>query len=325
MPFNKQKHLSFRLRADLFAQLAQLETAGIPFDRAFAILRMPPKAASRLALMQKLAAKGRNPAEAGEQSGLFTKLEARLIQAALNAGSPAALYRKLADFYTDRAMQIATMKSRLLLPAFMFVAALFIQPLPALATGSIGIFAYLWQVLQPILLIGAAYYALRTLTCGDARSAGKSLYQSVPIVGPIFIRRNLRDFFESLGWMLEAGVSMLDALPAALDAVEDGDMRRELAKIRTRIEKGAPLAAALVGVSYIKNERVIQFVQTGEASGTLPEMLLRHTKLESAEIDSFYEQLASWVPRIIYGAVVLWMAYGILTGGGFMPKVPTNL
>ena len=321
----KHKHLSFRLRADLFAQLAQLETAGVPFDRAFAILRMPPDATSRFERMQKLAANGRNPAEAGEQSGLFTKLEARLIQAALIAGSPAALYRKLADFYTDRAMQIATMKSRLMLPAFMFVAALFIQPLPALATGSIGIFGYLWQALKPILLIGAAYYALRTLTSGDARSAGKSSYQSVPIVGPIFIRRNLRDFFESLGWMLEAGVSMLDALPAALDAVEDGDMRRELAKIRTRIEKGAPLAAALVGVSYIKNDRVIQFVQTGEASGTLPEMLLRHTKLESAEIDSFYQQLADWLPRLIYSAVALWMAYGIVMGGGFMPKMPANL
>ena len=259
-----QKHFSFRLRADLFAQLAQLETAGVPFDRAFAILRLPTIAESRLVAMQKLTARGRDPAQAGEQSGLFTKLEARLIRAALNAGSPGVLYRKLADFYTDRAMQIATMKSRLLLPAFMLVAALFIQPIPALVADSISIVGYLWSVLKPLLLIAIAFFGLRWLLGGDARSTGKSLYQSVPIVGPIFIRHNLRDFFVSLAFMLDAGISMLDALPVALDTVGDGDIRRELAKIRSRVEHGASLAVALVGIAYIRDERVIDFVQTVE-------------------------------------------------------------
>ena len=308
------KPLPFRLRADLFAQLAQLETAGIPFDRAFAMLKLPKPAEARLELMQKLTAKGRDPSQAGEQSGLFTKLEARLIRAALHAGSPGATYRKLADFYTDRAMQLATMKSRLALPAFMFVAALFIQPIPQLASGAISFFGYLWLALRPIMLVALIYGGIRFLMSTDARSNGKSFYQRIPIVGPMFIRRNLRDFFDSLGLMLDAGVSMLEALPAALDTVEDGDIRRALAQIRKQVEKGVPFAAALGGVAYISDHRVIHFVQTGEASGTLPEMLLRHVKLETDEINSFYEQLATWTPRILYGAVVIWVAYGLLAG-----------
>ena len=118
---------------------------------------------------------------------------------------------------------------------------------------------------------------------------------------------------------------MLDALPAALDTVEDGDIRRELAKIRPRVEKGAPFADALRDSKYIEDERVIQFAQTGEASGTLPEMLMRHTKMETEEINGFLQQLAMWAPRVVYGIVVLWMAYGLITGGGFLPRMPDGI
>ncbi len=327
MPIHLKTHqpLPFRTRADLFAQLAQMETAGLPFDRAFAVLNLPSPAQSRLEATRGLLRKGIEFALAGEKSGLFTKLESRLIRAAMNAGSPANMYRRLVDYYTDHALQLSTMKSRLMLPAFMFLAALFIQPIPALVSGTLSLAGYVWKVVSPLMLVVAVIYGFRVLASGDGCPTGKSWYQSLPLYGPIFIRRNLRDFFESLALMLEAGVSMLDALPAALDTVEDGDMRRELSKIRTRIQAGAPLAEALRGIAYIKDERVIQFTQTGEASGTLPEMLMRHTRLESEAINVFFEQLAMWAPRVVYGIVVLWMAYGLLTGGGFMPRVPNDI
>ncbi len=120
-------------------------------------------------------------------------------------------------------------------------------------------------------------------------------------------------------------MSMLDALPAALDTVEDGDIRRDLAKIRPRIEKGASFADALHDIDYIKDERVIQFAQTGEASGTLPEMLMRHSKMETESINGFLEQLVMWAPRVVYGIVVLWMAYGLIMGGGFLPRMPDGI
>ncbi len=51
-------------------------------------------------------------------------------------------------------------------------------------------------------------------------------------------------------------------------------------------------------------------------------MLFRHANLESASIDNFQEQMASWLPRIIYGMVCLWMAYTLLTGANpAMPKI----
>jgi general secretion pathway protein F len=325
MPLANNKPLSFRIRAVLYAQLAQMETAGLPVDRALSIINLSSPLQTRVEAMRTMLKKGVEFALAGEKSGLFTKLEASLIRASTNAGSPARMYRRLADFATDRALQLSTMKSRLALPAFMFLAALFIQPIPLLVTGSLSGIGYLWQVLKPVLLIAAVIYGFRWWVSRDVRSKGKSLYQSLPLYGPIFVRRNLRDFFESLALMLEAGVSMLDALPAALDTVEDDDIKRDLAKIRPQIEKGGSLTDALRNVKYIDDERVIQFSQTGEASGTLPEMLMRHTKMETESINGFLEQLTMWAPRIIYGIVVLWMAYGLITGGGFMPRMPNDI
>ena len=115
------KPLSYRIRAELYIQLAQMEIAGLPFDKAFSLLEIATAAKSRLEVMKKLTARGLDPAKAGERSGLFTKLEARLIHAALSAGSPAVMYRRLADFYTQRAMQMASVKSRMMMPALVLL------------------------------------------------------------------------------------------------------------------------------------------------------------------------------------------------------------
>jgi type II secretory pathway component PulF len=321
MSRHPHRPLPVRIRAELFAQLAQMENAGLPFDRALSVLRLPKPFQARIDILQPLIAKGAELASAGEKCGLFTKLESRLIEAATNAGSPETTYRRLASYYTDRARQLATMKARLMLPAALFLLALIIQPIPALVTGSLSTAGYVWQVLKPLLLIAGLIAGIRALARAEARGSGKSLFQHLPVYGPIFVRQNLRDVFESLGLMLEAGLPMSDAVTVALDTAQDGDIRRELSKIRPRVANGASLAEALQGVGYVKDERLTQFIHTGEASGKLPEMLLRHTRMETESIDSALEQLATWVPRVVYGVALLWMAYGLLTGGGLMPTL----
>ncbi len=325
--------LSYRTRAELYTQLAQMEIAGLPFDKAFALLEIAAPAKVRLAEMKKLTARGIDPAKAGEKSGLFTQLEARLIRAALSAGSPAAMYRRLADFYTQRAMQLATMKSRMMMPACVLLLALSIRPLPALIGGRIGVSGYLWQILGPLLLLALLFYGGRWLwnhLLGQAEaSSAATLLLQLPLLGPLAVRSSVRDFFECLALMLEAGVPMLEALPAALDTLQIGAIRHEFAGIAPRIEQGAGLAGAIAGMVYLTREnngdRLVEFVRTGEASGTLPEMLMRHCALETESINGFYQQLAEWTPRILYALIALWMAYGILTSGAMMPRVPSDL
>ena len=325
LPQLKLAPLPYQVRAELYTQLAQMEINGLPFERALAMVKLQTVAQPRVAIMSGHIARGADPAQAGEKSGVFTRLEARLIRAALSAGSPGNMYKRLATFYSARAQQLATVKSQLALPAAVLVTALLVQPLPALVAGRLSLLGFVWGVAKPLLIIGGVIALLRWWLGGE--SSGNSIVwqQRVPLYGPIYVRRNLRDFFESLALMLEAGLPILDALPAALDTVEDRSIRRDLARIRPAIEKGANFTDALRECKTEACARAAEFANTGEASGALPEMLMRHCQFETDAINRFYKELAAWVPRIVYAMVALWMAYGLLTGGGTMTAVPKDL
>jgi len=307
------KPLSHRLRSELFLQLSRLERSGVAYDRAVAMIALPPVAASRLKSFQALAARGIDAAKAGEQSGLFTALESKLVRAALNAGSPAPTYQRLAEHHSRRARQSGAMKARLLLPACVLGIALVIQPLPALVSGAIGLAGYVWRVMAPVMVIAAIVVVLRPLR------------DRLPIYRPIFIRTNLRDFFESLALMLEAGVPMLEALPAAIETVSDSGIRREMNVVRQGVQKGKTFGDALDGVSYLQGSSALALAHTGEQSGTLPEMLMRHAAMETEAITHFHEQVAAWVPRIVYALVAIKIVVGIFSSGGVVPRVPQEL
>jgi len=303
--------LSHRIRAEIFLQLSRLERAGLPYDRAAQTMAVAAPAAKRLKAFQAMAARGIDAARAGEQSGLFTVLEARLVGAALNAGSPAATYQRLAEHHAQRARQAGAIRSRLMLPAAVLGIALVVQPLPALVSGAIGPAGYAWQVASPVLVIIAIVALLRLLGIQGVHSGGRSFLQRVPLYGAIFVRTNLRDFFESLALMLQAGVPMLDALPVAIETISDGDIRRELVAVRRGLEHHETFARALERVSYLQGSPALAFAHTGEQSGTLPEMLTRHAAIETEAIASVHEQLAAWLPRIVYALVAIKVAAGM--------------
>jgi hypothetical protein len=46
---------------------------------------------------------------------------------------------------------------------------------------------------------------------------------------------------------------------------------------------------------------------------------MRHASMETDSIRQFDEQIASWVPRLVYACVAAWIAYGLITGPGLTP------
>ena len=324
--------LSYALRSDLFTYLATMEKAGLPVDKSFASLRMPAPAASRVLAVRKLLARGKDIATAGQQSGLFNELEVHIIRAAASAGSPALAYKRLAETYTQKARQSKTIKSRMTLPMALFALSLFLQPLPELVTGSMTPAAYLWSCLRPILfllgfyLLGKIFFAwVYSSAPPTIRNVLENRLTTIPLFGPMHVRRNARDFFESLALMLEAGIPMFEALPKTYMTISNQQIRSDFERILPKMKQGATFAEALVGLKYLGDGHAIDMANTGESSGTLPEMLWRHTNMETEAVRHFQQQVADWIPRIIYGVVMLWMAYSILTSGAFLPKLPEYL
>ncbi|HLD65966.1 MAG TPA: type II secretion system F family protein, partial [Pseudomonas sp.] len=226
MPAARQSPLALVDRAQLFTHLATMEQAGMPADKSFALLELPATAQASLTHMRQQLSQGQDLASAGQRAGLFTPLEVTLLQASLSAGSPAPLYRRLAESYRQKARNAAAIRARLWMPALVFAIALFIQPLPRLVDGTLGVGAYLWTCLQPLLLLLGGVWLVRQGLAwlmharpSPRRDRAEGLVLALPLFGPFQRRCAARDFFESLGLMLEAGLPMFDALPKAVATI----------------------------------------------------------------------------------------------------------
>lgn len=331
MPPPRPALLDFATRAQLFGHLAAMENAGVPVERALLSVQLPTRARAALGSLQTQISGGSDIGSAGLRSGLFTPLDGTLLRAAQASGCLAAVYQRLAERYNHRAQQAAAVKSRVLLPAAVLVLALLIQPLPALVGGQLSLVGYLWGVLWPLLVLGALYglgrglYLRHQHAPAGAASPFDGLLASLPILGSALLRRNLRDFFDSLGLMLEAGMPMLDALPKACAVIRHAPLRKRFSGVQLAVQRGQSLAQALASVDFPGQGLALGLIRTGEASGTLPASLLSYAGVETQKLDSLTEQLATWLPRVLYAGVMLWMAYGLLTGAGFGPRLPADL
>jgi len=324
--------MNFSARADLFGQLAAMEEAGLPFDKVLEIVHLPPNESARLKATRKCVGLGLGIAEAGLRGGLFTPLEASLVRTATLSGSPARTYRLIADECARRAARVKALKSRLTIPAIMIAVWIVLGPVPNLVAGSLTLSSYLVKHLLPWIAVGVAGYLLLNAfrrRQPSARSSWEILLDGalpfVPLFGPMEVRRNLRNFFDSLGLLLEGGVPILEAFSVALDTVRNQALRSQLAQIKPRIEAGTSVGQALAGLSLFGRTQAYELIRTGEASGELPRTLLRYSEAETASIDRFDDLVVEWLPRIVYTSTALLIGYGIISGGAFMPSLPQQL
>lgn len=316
---NRFRPLALPVRALLFQHLAAMEKAGVPAERAYALLDLGPAARSRVQSFQQLTRRGIGPAAAGASSGLFTPFEARLLGAAFGAGSPLPIYQRLASHLATAAAQAAALRSRMMLPLLVLTIALFVGPLPLLVTGALSPVSYLWKVLWPLLALAALGTAGARLAAwfasgspGPGRAALEGMLLRLPLFGPLHLRRNARDFVESLALLLEAGVPLFDALPVALDTVGNHLVRQDLAAIGPAVRAGAPLAQALKSLRLVDTTTLYAFAHTGEECGSLPEMLMRHAATETESLQRIQADIMAWLPRLFYAGVACWMIVQLL-------------
>ncbi len=329
---SRYKPLPAQALAHLYVQLARLESSGIPIENAMQMLvQAEGETGKRARVALNHLKRGKSLSIAGAQSGLFMGLDAALIEAGDAGGIYASIFRQLAQFYEEKARNLRKIKSRLFLPLTVLLLAVFIQPVPALISGKIDILSYLFSTVGLIIQFALVVFVVWRLPywVGFLKPFGISLLLdkvaiSIPYFGGWVVRRNIRYFLQSLGLMLQAGLPIFEALPKAYEVVENPILRRRLQKIIILLKKGEPFAAALSQVEGV-NPAAIQLISTGEHAGSLGDMMLHYVKFESEAISLHNEQLAAWIPRLVYALIVVWIAYGILSTGALMSPVPDDL
>jgi general secretion pathway protein F len=305
--------------AQLFLQLWQMEDAGVSCVEAVNLLKNQTSPFKQpLTRVQQRLKSGGSIAEAGFRGGLFNAVQRTLIQAGETAGCLSTVYKRLADYYEQKAGRERKIKSRLYLPVFTLAVALFVQPLPDWVGARISAVDYLQLSAGRLLLIltgGFLFLRFPFWLAEGFLSRFKlpfdSLQLHIPGVRNWVIRRQINDFLFILAMLLEAGLPFAQALPQAVDSIKNAALRAYFKPALVRLNQGETVSEILSQVP-VMNATTLALLTTGEQSGKLAESLLRVAKLEAQTIQLQNELLAEWLPRLVYLVIALWVGYSIL-------------
>ena len=196
-------------------------------------------------------------------------------------------------------------RSQLVLPFFILLFASFIAPVPAFIAGTIGLIGYVVSAGTPLLV---AYIGWRLLerTLATRSSKLDALLLEIPMISRLEKARCLSDFASVLSILLAAGTSISVALEVCARAASNSLYRNDMQRFAAVVKGGNPLSSAMRSDARWPHE-FIAAIEVGEKSGTLDTSLARLGKQLRERYSDAVEQIAAWIPRVLYGLVALFV------------------
>lgn len=310
--------------ATFYYQLGTLVQAGVPIQNALSSARKtaPRAMRSTVAKLSDHVSQGMPVHEAMEQCGpRFAPLDRHAIDMSGRSGALDVGFLSLSKYYESRAAARNKLIAGSLYPAVLLLVAVFGSHFPAFFLGSAGdkpytLFNYLWDTvgfLGKFVLAGVAIaWLLRwLLRTPGVNIAVDRLLRAVPVVGRLRFDYALIQWLSSIRLMLRAGIGVVPALEYASRLTHSPLIAYGYKKAAPLINSELQVSQALA-VTDAFPEDLIHFWSTGEQSGRMDDML---TRLEAYYEDRWrrsLDQTVTWLPRIAYLFVVLYVAHTIL-------------
>lgn len=242
-------------------------------------------------------------AEVGQESGRLAEVLSHL---ALHLEKTGNLSRKVKQalaypaLVVTVAVCVVTFLLVFIVPTFADMFTSFQVELPWSTRLVMG--ASLW--LGSYGLIGLACCAVGVIAI---RNAGKSarirrryetLVFRIPFVGEIVLKTLVARFCRTLGTLLQAQVSLVEALEVARRMVVNEDIREEIGSILRHVRQGRAVADPLVESRFFP-PMVAQMIAVGEETSELDAMLLKVAEHFEKEIDSRVDVLSTLLEPVI--------------------------
>jgi type IV pilus assembly protein PilC len=311
----------FTQRAELFHQLAQLTSAGIPILRALEqIKRSPPHRSYREPLQRLLdgLARGATMTESLQAFDWLPAFDLALIGAGEKSGRLDACFRMLADYYNDRARLIQQVISQLIYPTALihFAAFIFLIVLPfahSQFNASLPLlFARALLVLSPIYgAVVLLVYVAQSKHGENWRARIESVLRVVPWLGKARSYLALSRLAAALEALISAGVNIFEAWDQAAAASGSPALRRAVAAWKSKVTDGQ-LPSEAVHACRLFPETFANLYASGEISGKLDESLRNLHRLYSDDGTRKLQAFAQLATRSIYLLVVLIIAWQII-------------
>jgi type IV pilus assembly protein PilC len=311
----------FVQRAELYHQLGQLMSAGVPIVRALEqIERRPPASAYHKPLQHLLneIAKGATLAESLQHLDWLPEFDLALIGAGEKSGRLDACFRMLADYYNDRARVIKQVISQLIYPVGLvhMVVFIFFIVLPFAASQFNASLPFLFAkaalILSPLYgAVALMVYATQSKHGENWRARIEAILRRVPILGKARHYLALSRLAATLEALISAGVNIFEAWDLAATASGSPALRQAVADWKPRVVAGQ-MPSEAVRLCPLFPETFANLYASGEVSGKLDESLRHLNQLYNEDGTRRLNAFATWMPRLIYMLVALMIAYEII-------------
>jgi type II secretory pathway component PulF len=244
---------------------------------------------------------GQTFAHAGLKHGILQPWEARLLEIGSVHGRLDLVLEDLATYHEQVTDWRNRLWVRLLFPGGVLVLGFLALPLPRLSTGQLTVHAYLLQNLLLIITLITLWRFLGS-TRGRVRFPDMIL-KFTTLSKPVWQNQRYR-FLHQLASLYNAGVTILDALPLAVNSCDSALLRNRWSMIEAAVRQGSGLSEALHHHGVL-DDTGFALVHSGEASGRLGEMLDHETHRLGQLAALWQDGLVDWLPRLAYIAVLL--------------------
>ena len=311
--------LPLREKQSLYHSLGQLVRSGVALDGALQSLAGTASGGQRrlLRALQKELRAGRTIGEAmAVQRPAVGDLEVSLVAAGERSGRLDQGLVQLADYFGALAAAREGMLRKCAYPVFLLHFAILLGGLRTLVVGA-GLSAYLRETFGALALIWGLVLVLALLIpllleAGAGSAVLDALLRRLPLLGKVRRAFATARFCAAYGMQLGAGINVLDALQAAARASRSGVVRAAVHRAVPEVRAGAQVGPTLTASGAFPAEMMRAF-SVGEQTGQLDAELTRLTAEHQAEAFRRLDTVAEWLPRLFYVAILLYVAYGIVT------------
>ncbi len=332
-------------------QLATLFEAGLPLDRALAILEglaTTPRLKAVAGDLLRSVQSGSSFADAlaKHHPRPFSRLYVNMVRAGEKGGVLEVALRRLADLLEANQEFRDAIVSALIYPAVLtsvgggavvflltFVIPRFAQifadlgqaiPLSTqiLLTVSTTIQEYWWAL--ALAAVAAALGARIALGTAGGRVAWDRTVLRLPLVGEISLKLEVSRFARTLGTLLKSGVPVLSSLTVVKEMVGNTILAQAIERLGDGVKRGAGLATPM-GESGVFPPLALHMVRVGEETGRLEEMLLKVAEAFEVEVRTAVKRfIALLEPGIILvmGLVVGFIVVAMLMAIFSINEIP---
>ncbi len=144
-----------------------------------------------------------------------------------------------------------------------------------------------------------AVYVLRNVwRRPDIKSRIQSIIFRIPFVGDAVLKTHVARFCRTLGTLLRAQVSLVDALDVTQRMATIAEIKSEIQSIEKHVRQGRAIVDPLIE-SKLFPPMVVQMIAVGEETSELDTMLLKVAEYYEKELDSKVEALSSVMEPVI--------------------------